>query len=150
MEEIQVINLVTNKPKLISVGNAARIAEDSPKKSIGHWRLLDPATIRLVTLLVVIGILLVVPAGTALAQGGDEITTAFAGVVETITGIIQGLAVVVGIAGLSIWGLARIARPIFPELGQLTNQYIGSLVIGVIIVFVAATVVEGLASAVGG
>jgi len=31
-----------------------------------------------------------------------------------------------------------------------TLQYIGSLVIGVIIVFVAATVVEGLASAVGG
>ena len=70
--------------------------------------------------------------------------------VETIVGIIQGLAVVVGIAGLSVWGLARIARPIFPELGQLTNQYIGSLVIGVIVVFVAATVVEGLASAVGG
>jgi len=104
------------------VGNAARVAKDSPKKGLDPWRLLDPATIRLVTLLVVIGILLVVPAGTALAQGGDEITTAFAGVVETITGIIQGLAVVVGIAGLSIWGLARIARPIFPELGQLTNR----------------------------
>lgn len=117
---------------------------------IDNLRILDPATIRLVTVLIMVGLLLVLPTGTALAQGGDEITTAFSGVVETIVGIIQGLAVVVGIAGLSIWGLARIARPIFPELSNLTQQYIGSLVIGVVVVFVAATVVEGLASAVGG
>ena len=115
-----------------------------------NLRILDPATIRLMTALIMVGLLLVLPAGTALAQGGDEITTAFSGVVETIVGIIQGLAVVVGIAGLSVWGLARIARPIFPELSSLTQQYIGSLVIGVVVVFVAATVVEGLASAVGG
>ena len=117
---------------------------------INNLRVLDPATIRLMTALIMVGLLLVLPAGTALAQGGDEITTAFSGVVETIVGIIQGLAVVVGIAGLSVWGLARIARPIFPELSNLTQQYIGSLVIGVVVVFVAATVVEGLASAVGG
>ena len=117
---------------------------------IDNLRILDPATIRLMTVLIMVGLLLVLPAGTALAQGGDEITTAFSGVVETIVGIIQGLAVVVGIAGLSVWGLARIARPIFPELSNLTQQYIGSLVIGVVVVFVAATVVEGLASAVGG
>jgi type IV secretory pathway VirB2 component (pilin) len=117
---------------------------------INNLRVLDPATIRLMTALIMVGLLLALPAGTALAQGGDEITTAFSGVVETIVGIIQGLAVVVGIAGLSIWGLARIARPIFPELSNLTQQYIGSLVIGVVVVFVAATVVEGLASAVGG
>jgi type IV secretory pathway VirB2 component (pilin) len=118
------------------------------RQFIDKLHLLDPATIRLITALIMVGILLVLPAGSALAQ--DEITTAFTEVVETITGIIQGLAVVVGIAGLSIWGLARIARPIFPELSNLTQQYIGSLVIGVIVVFVAATVVEGLASAVGG
>jgi hypothetical protein len=145
-----VINIIANKPRLIAVGSAAQVAKGSVKKGIGHLWVLNPVTIRLVTLLVMIGIVLVVPAGAALAQGGDEITTAFAAVVETITGIIQGLAVVVGIAGLSVWGLARIARPIFPELSQLTSQYIGSLVIGVIIVFVAATVVEGLVSAVGG
>ena len=118
------------------------------RQFIHNLHLLDPVTIRLVTALVMVSILLVLPAGSALAQ--DEITTAFTEVVETITGIIQGLAVVVGIAGLSVWGLARIARPIFPELSSLTQQYIGSLVIGVIVVFVAATVVEGLASAVGG
>ena len=139
---------INNRPKLVFFGNAAGAVKVKTKQVISNLRVLDPFTIRLITMLVMIGILLVLPAGLALAQ--DEITSAFTGVVETIVGIIQGLAVVVGIAGLSIWGLARIARPIFPELSQLTNQYIGSLVIGVIIVFVAATVVEGLASAVGG
>lgn len=145
------INIVTsNKPKLIFFGNTGQVLKVKTKQFFGNVQRLDPVTLRLVTMLVLVGVLLVVPAGTALAQGGDEITTAFSGVVETIVGIIQGLAVVVGIAGLSIWGLARIARPIFPELSNLTNQYIGSLVIGVVIVFVAATVVEGLAGAVGG
>jgi len=145
MEEVQMINLVANTSKLVLA-----VVKGRTKRIVDKLRELDPVAIRVVTLLIVVGILLVVPAGSALAQGGDQITTAFAGVVETITGIIQGLAVVVGIAGLSIWGLARIARPVFPELSQLTNQYIGSLVIGVIVVFVAATVVEGLAGAVGG
>jgi type IV secretory pathway VirB2 component (pilin) len=141
------INLVTYRPTLTT---AAQAVAGRAKKFHNNLVALNPATIRLVALLVMVGILLVAPAGSALAQGGDEITTAFSNVVTTITGIIQGLAVVVGIAGLSLWGLARIARPVFPEMSQLTSQYIGSLVIGVIIVFVAATVVEGLASAVQG
>ena len=139
------LNSATVRPKV-----TVPTMKSQGQQFINNLRVLDPATIRLVTLLIMIGLLLVLPAGTALAQGGDEITTAFSGVVETIVGIIQGLAVVVGIAGLSVWGLARIARPIFPELSNLTQQYIGSLVIGVVVVFVAATVVEGLASAVGG
>ena len=139
------LNSATVSPK-----ETALTMSSQGQQFINNLRVLDPATIRLMTVLIMAGLLLVLPAGTALAQGGDEITTAFSGVVETIVGIIQGLAVVVGIAGLSIWGLARIARPIFPELSNLTQQYIGSLVIGVIVVFVAATVVEGLASAVGG
>jgi type IV secretory pathway VirB2 component (pilin) len=134
----------------MAVGRPAQVGPGKAKTLFHPLLRLDPFTIRLVTALIMAGILLVIPAGLALAQGGDEITTAFTEVVTTITGIIQGLAVVVGIAGLSIWGLARIARPVFPEMSQLTNQYIGSLVIGVIIVFLAATVVEGLASAVGG
>ena len=113
---------------------------------IGNIDFTDPMTIRLITGLIVVGMLLVLPAGNALAQ--DEITTAFSNVVTTITGIIQGLAVVIGILGLSIWGLAKIARPVFPELSNLTNQYIGGLVVRVDVVFLAATVVEALASAV--
>ena len=136
-------NIKTIQPRVMVLATKGQ-----QRQFIDNLPLFDPVTIRLMTALIMVGLLLVLPVGSALAQ--DEITTAFTEVVETITGIIQGLAVVVGIAGLSIWGLARIARPIFPELSNLTQQYIGSLVIGVIVVFVAATVVEGLASAVGG
>lgn len=123
--------------------------KDSLKATMNGLKMGDPVATRTVTLLVMVGLLAVLPAGSALA-GGGEITAAFSGVVETIIGIIQGLAVVVGIAGLSLWGLAKIARPIFPELSNLTNQYISGLVVGVIFVFVAATVVQALADAVGG
>ena len=141
------INILTIKSRNLASGG---VRQEKSRTFRSNLIALDPVAIRLVTLLILAGILLVFPAGLAQAQGGDQITTALSSVVETITGIIQGLAVVVGIAGLSIWGLARIARPIFPELSNLTQQYIGSLVIGVIVVFVAATIVEGLASAVGG
>lgn len=137
-------------PQKMNFRQMARALAAQAGDTMNQLMTLDPVTIRCMTMLVVVGLLLVAPAGPALAQGGDEITTALSSVVETITGIIQGLAVVVGIAGLSLWGLARIARPVFPELSNLTNQYIGSLVIGTIVVFVAATVVEGLASAVQG
>ncbi|MCP4359369.1 MAG: hypothetical protein GY796_15250 [Chloroflexi bacterium] len=122
------------------------VFKNKTRTFVGNIDLTDPMTIRLITGLIVVGVLLVVPAGNALAQ--DEITTAFSNVVTTITGIIQGLAVVIGILGLSIWGLAKIARPVFPELSNLTNQYIGGLVVGVVVVFLAATVVEALASAI--
>jgi hypothetical protein len=128
---------------VLSVKNNVKTASNGLK--VG-----DATAIRLVTILIMLGLLAGLPAYPAFAQGGDQITTAFSGVIETITSIIQGLAVVVGIAGLSIWGMAKIARPIFPELSNLTNQYISSLVIGVIFVFVAATVVQGLADAVQG
>ena len=110
----------------------------------------DHPPIRLVTALIVIGLVAVVSASPALAQGGDEISAAFSGIVVTITGIIQSLTVVVGILGVTLWGFAKVARPIFPELSQLTGQYIGQFVIGVVAVFVAATVVESIAGAIGG
>ncbi len=122
------------------------VFKNKTRTFVSNIDLTDPMTIRLITGLIVVGMLLVVPAGNAFAQ--DEITTAFSNVVTTITGIIQGLAVVIGILGLSIWGLAKIARPVFPELSNLTNQYIGGLVVGVVVVFLAATVVEALASAI--
>jgi type IV secretory pathway VirB2 component (pilin) len=117
------------------------------KDLFGNLKVPNPMTIRVITFLITFGVLAVLFAAPALAQG-DEITQTFSTVVTTITGIIQGLAVVVGILGLSVWGLAKIARPIFPEMSNLTQQYIGSLIIGVVVVFVAATVVEGLANAV--
>ena len=107
-----------------------------------------PVTARVATLLVMTGLLLVLPAAPAFAQGG--ISAALGDIVQSITDIIQGLTVVVGILGLTLWGFAKVARPIFPELSQLTNQYVGQFVLGVVVVFVAATVVEEIAAAVGG
>jgi type IV secretory pathway VirB2 component (pilin) len=121
--------------------------ENKAKNFWGRLKLSDPVTVRVITFLITFGILVVLLAAPALAQG-DEITQTFSTIVTTITGIIQGLAVVVGILGLSVWGLAKIARPIFPEMSNLTQQYIPGLIIGVVVVFVAAVVVEGLANAV--
>jgi type IV secretory pathway VirB2 component (pilin) len=101
-------------------------------------------------LVILLALLAVLPATPALAQGGDEVAAAFTNIVTVITGIIQSLAVVVGVLGLSFWGFARIARPIFPELMNTTNQYINQFVIGLVAVYVAASVVEALAAAIGG
>ena len=73
------INLVANKSKLGFVVKAAEVAKARPKKIAGKLRELDPVAIRVVTMLIVLGILLVVPAGSALAQGGDEINVILPG-----------------------------------------------------------------------
>jgi hypothetical protein len=107
----------------------------------------NPITLRTITILVMLGLLLVGPAGAALAQDGAGISEAFSGVVTTITDIIQSLTVVVGILGVTIWGFGKVARPIFPEVSSLTQQYISQFLVGVVAVFIAATVVEGITSA---
>ena len=109
-----------------------------------------PVTCRTATLLIMLGLLLTIPSGTALAQDGTGISEAFNGVVTTITDIIQSLTVVVGILGMTIWGFGKVARPVFPEIAGLTQQYISQFLVGVVAVFIAATVVEGLAAALGG
>ena len=71
-------------------------------------------------------------------------------IVTAITDIIQSVCVAGGILGLSIWGIGKVVRPVFPQLAGLTQNYIGDLMIGIAVVFVAAQVVEGLAGALGG
>ena len=44
--------------------------------------------------------------------------------VESITEIIQGVAVGAGILGLSIWGLGKVTRPVFPQIAQMAGNYI--------------------------
>jgi hypothetical protein len=112
--------------------------------------LANPTTLRTATTLVMLGLLLILPAGSALAQGGSGISEAFSGVVTTITDIIQSLTVVVGILGVTIWGFGKVARPIFPEVAGLTQQYISQFLVGVVAVFIAATVVEGISAALSG
>ena len=102
---------------------------------------------RMITLLLCLGLLLGYGA-PAYAQDaiGDTITS----LVESITEIIQGVAIGAGILGLSIWGLGKVTRPIFPQIAQMAGNYISDLLIGVAVIFVAAEIVQGISSAIGG
>ena len=116
---------------------------------------MKPSTInltRFLTILVVLSVLAFGPAGAALAQSGagDAVSSAFAGVVETITSIIQGLTLVVGILGFVLYGFGKVARGIFPELAQMTQQYIKDFTVGVVVVYGAATIVEAVVTSVQG
>ena len=104
---------------------------------------------RLVVLLVMVGFFL---AGTpAFAQGpGGDLGNVISELVNNITDLIQSVAIGAGILGLSIWGIGKVARPVFPQISQLTANYIPDLLIGVAVVFVAASIVEGIAGAIGG
>ncbi len=105
---------------------------------------------RIMTLLLMTGLLLGL-ATPALAQGGGgSIGGAIDSIVTAITDIIQTVCVGLGILGLSIWGIGKIARPVFPQISALTANYMGDLMIGIAVVFVASQIVEGLASAMGG
>jgi hypothetical protein len=110
--------------------------------------------IRLCAFIVTLGVMLGAPVlsgGVAFAQsGGGDVAAAFTDIVTAITDIIQSLTVVVGILGITFWGFGKVARPVFPEISQMTNQYINGFLIGIVAVFVATSVVEALASAIGG
>lgn len=105
--------------------------------------------VHIITLLVLTGLLLGL-AAPALAQGGGGVGAAFEQIVTAITDIIQSICVAAGILGLSIWGIGKVVRPVFPQLSGLTQNYIGDLMIGIAVVFVASQIVEGLAGALGG
>src|SRR5512136_2948646 len=97
---------------------------------------------QIITLVVMVSLLLSLAATPVLAQGGGgEIGTAITGIVTTITGIIQSVCVAAGVLGLSMWGIGKVARPVFPQLSALTQNYISDLMIGIAVVFVAATIV---------
>jgi len=87
-------------------------------------------------------------AAPALAQNG--VGAALDAVVEAVTDVIQSVAVGAGILGLSIWGIAKVARPMFPQISGLAQNYIPDLLIGLAVIFVATEVVEALASQLGG
>ncbi len=126
---------------------AVSTQEQAPKQEVG---IVERVPIQLLVTIVMIGILLVVPAGSAFAQDGGAVGDAFTGIIETITGIIQSLTIIVGILGITVWGFGKVARPVFPEIAQMTNQYINGFLVGIVAVYVAATVVEELANAVSG
>ncbi len=86
----------------------------------------------------------------AYAQDGSGIGDVVNSLVTSITDIIQSVAVGAGILGLTFWGIGKVVRPMFPQVSALTQNYIPDLLIGIAVVLVAATVVEGLVSSLGG
>lgn len=84
----------------------------------------------------------------AFADGG--VGAALDSVVKAVTDVIQSVAVGAGILGLSIWGIAKVARPMFPQISGMAQNYIPDLLIGLAVIFVATEVVESLAGQLGG
>jgi hypothetical protein len=87
-------------------------------------------------------------ASPAFAQ--DGVGAALDSVVKAVTDVIQSVAVGAGILGLSIWGISKVARPMFPQIAGIAQNYIPDLLIGLAVIFVATEVVESLASTLGG
>ncbi len=110
-------------------------------QKIRHNRFL---ILRLMVILVMCGILFT--AAPALAQGG--VGGKFEGIITKITELVQNLTLVIGLLGLVLWGFGKVARPIFPAISQLTNQYFNEFIIGIVVVFSAAEIVEMIAGAV--
>jgi type IV secretory pathway VirB2 component (pilin) len=101
---------------------------------------------RLMTMIVIFGVMAV--AHPALAQ--DGIGGSLESIITSITDLIQQLTLGVGVLGVVLWGFGKVARPIFPEIAQLTAQYFNQFIIGVVAVFAAAEIVDMVAGAVGG
>jgi hypothetical protein len=85
----------------------------------------------------------------AYAQGGP-LGDVVNNLVEQIVGLVQSVAVGLGIVGLVLWAVAKLARPIFPQISGIAANYIPDLLIGLAVIFVASEIVEAIASALGG
>jgi len=87
-----------------------------------------------------------------LAQGGGggDIGATINEVINNIVGIIQQITIGIAILGLALWALGKLARPVFPQLSQLTANYVTEFLIGIVVIFSVSKIVEGIAGAVGG
>jgi type IV secretory pathway VirB2 component (pilin) len=101
--------------------------------------------VRLMTLLVMCGLLFT--AAPALAQSG--VGGKFEEIINKIVETVQNLTLVIGLMGLVLWGFGKVARPIVPQISQLTQQYFMQFIIGIVVVFSASEIVEMIAGAVG-
>jgi len=89
-------------------------------------------------------------AAPALAADGGGVGEVVNGMVKSIVDIVQSVAVGAGVLGLTIWGIGKVARPVFPQISGLTQNYIPDLMIGIAVVLVATQIVEALVSSMGG
>ena len=87
------------------------------------------------------------PAAPALADSG--VGGKFEEIINKIVETVQNLTLVIGLMGLVLWGFGKVARPIVPQISQLTQQYFMQFIIGIVVVFSASEIVEMIAGAVG-
>jgi hypothetical protein len=102
-----------------------------------------------VATVVVVAIMVLAFAAPALAADGGGVGEVVNGMVKSIVDIVQSVAVGAGILGLTIWGIGKVARPVFPQISGLTQNYIPDLMIGIAVVLVATQIVEALVSSMG-
>jgi hypothetical protein len=134
---VRIAALFINQPLFLS-------GENMKLKTFFTYRNASPV-VHLLVLLVVGSVLLT--ASPAFAQ--DGVGAALDSVVKAVTDVIQSVAVGAGILGLSIWGISKVARPMFPQIAGIAQNYIPDLLIGLAVIFVATEVVESLASQLG-
>ena len=101
---------------------------------------------RVATLFLMIGFLAFGPVGSTLAAGNQGgIGDTISGLVTSITDTIQSIVIVAAILGLTLYGLGKVLRPVFPQLSQMTNNYITEFIIGIVVVYSATAIAEGIA-----
>jgi len=86
----------------------------------------------------------------AQGAGGGDIGATINTIIDNVVGIIQSINIGIAILGLAIWALGKVARPVFPQLSQLTANYVSEFVVGIVVIFSVTLIVNGIANAVGG
>lgn len=100
---------------------------------------------RLLAFAVVAGVMLL--AHPALAQGGD-LGGPFESIMQSLAELLRNLATTAFLLGLILWAIGKITRPYFPQISQMTSNYIMEAVIGIVVLFAASEIVDWIASAV--
>ena len=114
-------------------------------------RKINPARVAKIIIWIVMLAILIGGITPVLAQGGGggDIGGTLNEIIDNVVGIIQQITIGVAILGLVIWALGKVARPVFPQLSQMTANYITEFIIGIVVVFAATKIVQGIANAVG-
>ena len=113
-------------------------------------RNINPVLVAKIVVGIVLFAILIGGITPVLAQGGGDIGDTLNEVINNIVDIIQQITIGIAILGLALWALGKLARPVFPQLSQLTANYISEFIIGIVVIFSVTKIVEGIANAVGG
>ena len=114
-------------------------------------RSINPARVAKIIVWIVMLAILIGGITPVLAQGGGggDIGATVNDIVNSIVSIIQNITIGLAVLGLAIWALGKVTRSYFPQLSQMTANYITEFIIGIVVIFAATKIVQGIANAVG-